>query len=87
MEVLKALEERVSFLIDIINSLKEENIQLVEEKRQLVERLSVVEHSLMKEDVDKEKLYREKKLTKTAVDSLIERIDLLVKNENGNNDR
>jgi regulator of replication initiation timing len=78
-------------LIKAAQDLKKENAQLVSErdqllceKKQLVEQLSMIEENLVK---DKEESFQEKKLTSKAVDELIYKIDLLVKNENYSNGR
>ena len=80
MELLKVLEEKISVLMGVINSLKAENARLCKENNDLratVEQLQVAEKNSLQ---DKEKLNQENALTKAVVDDLIKNIDALVDN-------
>ncbi len=81
MELLKTLEEKISALMNLVNSLKAENVQLCKKNstlRETIEQLQVIEKSSLQ---DKEKFSNEKALTKSVVDDLIKNIDALVDKE------
>ena len=75
MEALAVLENKISELVKLVNKLKKENADLAAEKDKLQEELALLEGSSLK---DREKLDREKELTRVAVDGLIKNIDSLV---------
>ena len=75
MEALALLENKISELIELVNSLKEKNTTLAAEKNKLSEQLAMMEGSSKK---NLELLDQEKELTKMALSGLIKNIDSLV---------
>ncbi len=90
MEALSLLERKIAALIEskkqdleIIAQLKQENSCLLEENVQLKEQLEKVETSMLMRHQNIEELNQEKALVKLVVDDLIQNIDQLVGQEQG----
>ncbi len=79
MEVLSALERKIETLIALIKQQKEENSRLRAENQDLIDKVSQLQGSLLKEakQVEKE-LTVERETTRRAVDDLIKSIDDLM---------
>lgn len=88
MEVLRILEEKVTRLIQsrkddlaIMTRLRDENAQLVLENKRLLEKMNLLEESLLSQNKDNEKLDEEREMTKLVVDELIQHIDGILDKE------
>lgn len=90
MELLQSLEQKISLLVVLANSLKKENEELKKdlsgrdnEIQQLKGEIEMLESSLLNEHSRlQEQLDKEKELTKNAVDDLIKNIDAIIEGEN-----
>jgi chromosome segregation ATPase len=78
VEQLNLLEQKLAHLIDILNTLRQENKSLNKENIELKERVEQLEHSMLKGTKDMEELNQEREMTKMVVDDLIKSIDTLV---------
>mgnify|MGYP002788406225 CR=1 FL=1 len=90
MELLQSLEQKISSLVVLANSLKKENEELKKdlsgrdnEIQQLKGEIEMLESSLLNEHSRlQEQLDKEKELTKNVVDDLIKNIDAIIEGEN-----
>ena len=78
MSTLKALEEKLASLVELVKDLKTENAKLAEENALLAAKLSMLESSLQDDALQLDELKQEKELTKLVIDDLIKNIDSLV---------
>jgi FtsZ-binding cell division protein ZapB len=75
---LGLLEEKVAHMIDMITSLKSENLALKEKNKDLHSQIKAFESSLVAETKSLEELSQEKMMTKMTVDKLLHSIDSLI---------
>lgn len=75
---LSLLEEKVVRLIEMVKSLKDENLTLKQKNKDLQSQLRAVEGSLVSETKDLEELSQEKMVAKMVVDNLLHSIDALI---------
>jgi predicted nuclease with TOPRIM domain len=75
---LRLLEEKVVHLIDMIKSLKSENLALKDKNKDLQSQVKAFESSLVAETKSLEELSQEKMMTKMVVDNLLHSIDSLI---------
>ena len=75
---LHLLEEKVVHMIDMIKSLKSENMALKDKNKDLQGQLKAFESSLVAETKSLEELSQEKMMTKMVVDNLLHSIDSLI---------
>lgn len=75
---LELLEEKVAHMIDMIKSLKSQNLELQEKNKNLQNQLKDFESSLVSETKNLEELSQEKMITMMAVDKLLNSIDSLI---------
>lgn len=78
MEKLSLLEKKILSLIEALRVQKDLNVKLMDEKKELVERIEKIENSLLNGTKNIEDLNQERVLTKMVVDELISSIDKLV---------
>lgn len=76
---LSELEKKFCDLEKLVKKMKTENSDLMKEKKELIEKIDVLETAMLR---DKDELDQEKELTKMVVDGLIKSIDTMVENEN-----
>ena len=75
---LNLLEEKVVCMIDMIKTLKSENMALKEKNKDLQSQIKAFESSLVAETKNLEELSQEKMMTKMAVEKLLMNIDSLI---------
>lgn len=75
---LGLLEEKVIRLIEMVKSLKDENLTLKQKNKDLQAQLRAVEGSLVSETKDLEELSQEKMVTQMVLDNLLHSIDALI---------
>ncbi len=75
---LHLLEEKVVHMIDMIKSLKSENMTLKDKNKDLQSQVKAFESSLVAETKSLEELSQEKMMTKMVVDNLLHSIDSLI---------
>lgn len=75
---LHLLEEKIAHMIDMIKSLKSENMALKDKNKDLQSQLKDFEVSLVAETRNLEELSQEKMMTKMVVDNLLHSIDSLI---------
>ena len=81
MEMLRALEQKIESLVELIKRQKEEAAKLVDENRELSSRISQLESALLHEAKKVElELKEERSATRQVVDELIKNIDDLIEN-------
>lgn len=82
MNMLDLLEKKIAGLVELVKKYKEENAQLAEEKAELTAKVRSMEAALLDDSKQMQMLSIEKEETRSAVDDLINVIDLLVETEN-----
>ncbi len=81
MEMLRALEQKIESLVELIKRQKEETINLVDENRELSSRINQLESALLHEAKKVElELKEERSATRQVVDEIIKNIDDLIEN-------
>ena len=75
---LGLLEEKVIRLIEMVKSLKDENLAMKQKVKELQAQLRAVEGSLVSETKDLEELSQEKMVTQMVLDNLLHSIDALI---------
>lgn len=81
MEALQNLEKKIETLIDIVNKLKKENAELIDQNAQLTKKLSASQEALLHETKDMGSLQKQRQEAMDVVDSLIKSIDTFIERE------
>ncbi len=81
MEALKVLENKVSSLVKLVETLRADNDKLMKEREGLKTKNKTVEASRSADSKRMGELDKERELTKLAVDDLIKSINSLVEGE------
>lgn len=81
MEALQNLEKKIESLIDIVNKLKKENAELVDQNAQLTKKLQESQDALLHEAKDLGNLEKQRQEAIDVVDSLIKNIDTFIERE------
>ena len=81
MEVLQNLEKKIATLIDLVNKIKKENAELVDQNAQLTKKLKESQDTLLHDAKDLGSLQKQRQDAIDMVDSLIKSIDTFVERE------
>lgn len=81
MEALQNLENKIATLIDLVNKIKKENAELVDQNAQLTKKLKESQASLLHDTKDLGNLQKQREEAMNMVDSLIKSIDTFVERE------
>jgi len=81
MEALQNLEKKIATLIDLVNKIKKENAELVDQNAQLAKKLKESQASILHDAKDLGNLQKQRQEAMNVVDSLIKSIDTFVERE------
>ncbi len=81
MEALQNLENKIAALIDLVNKIKKENAELVDQNAQLTKKLKESQDALLHDVKDLGNLQKQRQEAISMVDSLIKSIDTFVERE------
>ena len=81
MEALQNLENKIATLIDLVNKIKKENAELVDQNAQLTKKFKESQAALLHDAKDLGNLQKQRQEAMNVVDSLIKSIDTFVERE------